>query len=367
MGNTPPIPMRRPTRSFWLSQPGRLTGLSPMMARAVLVLVLLLCAIMLMTPAPVDPMQDRLALVSATIVDHLRHGQSFYPAAFDALRENARPLRPALLAVPLPALPVLVAKVPPILAQAVLIALTIGVLIGWARRFRPVLERSGPRTLALTLLISGLYPLVTPAMVTVPEVWAGVVIALSLVQRRPDAESTAVALGFIAMILSPVAMVHALVMLILAVRARARREMLGWIVAIGLFLLALAAHAQALNTMTSAIDPAIALPGAALSPGALVATIGSAQILGRLPFWLVVPLTLIAALGWMHWRQPVARRASPTLAAYALLLMLTDAGGLLPLVSPLFFLGVVFAPDAIHDLLVAARDRRRITVTRVVR
>ena len=366
-GSAPPVPPRRISRPIWLNQPGRLSAMTPSVAIGTLALLLVLIAGLLWTGGDADPVADRLTPVSAAILDHVRHGQDFYSAAIDALRENGRPLRPVLLAVPLPALPVTLSLLPPMVGQLLLVLLGLAVIAGWARRCWPLFEGRGPRALIIVLLVAGLYPALDRAMVSVPEVWAALLIALSLVQRRPQAMPTAIALGLAAMILTPVALLHALVMLILAWQARARQEAIGWIIAIALFLLVLAAHAHALNAAVTAIDPAMGDILSILSPGTLIAAIASAGAVGFLPLWLVLPLGVLAALGWVHWRQPVARRAGVTLTAYALAGMLTGGAGFLVMLSPLLFLGLVFAPDALRDLFVAARARRRITVKRVVR
>lgn len=362
-GSTPPT---RP-RPLWLGHPGRLTGLSPMVAGGMLGFVLLLILLAWATQGPIVPLPDRLAPVSVAIMDHVRHGQPFYAAAIDALRENEQPLRPALIAVPLPALPVALAALPPSLGDGLLVLLGLGVVIAWGRRWRPALHHPIAQGLALILAVAGLYPLVAWPMSVVPESWAALLIALSLVQRRPQATPTAIALGLAAMLLTPVALLHALVMLALAWQARARQEMLGWIIAIALFLLVLAAHAHALNMAVTAIDPAMGDILAIPSPAMLIAGIASAGAVGFLPLWLVLPLGVLAALGWVHWRLPVARRAGVTLAAYALAAALTGGAGFLLMLSPLLFLGLVFAPDTLRDLFVAVRARRRITVKRVVR
>ena len=366
-GSAPPLPTRRASRPLWLSQPGRMSGLTPPMAIGVLALLLMLVAGIFWTGSDTTPVTDRLPPVAAAILDHVRHGQDFYAAAIDALRENGRPLRPVLLAVPLPALPVTLALLPPLVDQMLIVLLGLAVVAGWARRCWPLFERRSPRALAIILLVAGLYPAFDRAMVAVPEVWAALFIALSLVQRRPDAMPTAVALGLVAMILSPVALLHALLMGFLAWRAGAEREATGWIGATAMAMILYAAHAHRLNAMISPIDPAISSPIAAQSPGEWLAAIASASGVGLLPAVIALPLALLAALGWAHWRQPVARRAGITLAAYALLGLLTGAPAFALAAAPLLFLGVVFAPDAVRELIAAARDRRRITVTRVVR
>lgn len=366
-GSAPPLPSRRTSRPLWLSQPGRLSGMTPPVAIGVLALLIVLIAAMLLTGGEPDAVSDRLPPVSAAILDHVRHGQDFYSAAIDALRENGRPLRPVLLAVPLPALPVTLSLLPPPVDHVLLVLLGLAVVAGWARRCWPLFEGRGPRALAIVLLVAGLYPALDRAMVSVPEVWAALLIALSLVQRRPDAMPTAVALGLAAMILSPIALLHALLMGFLAWRAGAEREATGWIGATALAMILYAAHAHRLNAMVGPVDPAIASPVAFQSPGEWLAVIASASGVGVLPVVLAIPLGLLAALGWAHWRQPVARRAGITLAAYALFGLITGAPAFALAVAPLLFLGVVFAPDAVRELIAAARDRRRITVTRVVR
>lgn len=366
-GSAPPVPVRRLSRPLWLGQPGRMTGVSPMVARAVLALLILLVAIGYATQGAFEPVAERLSPVTMAILDHVRHGQSFYPAALDALRENGRALRPALLAVPLPALFVTLAALPPLLWHAGMMMLGIGLVMGWLRRIVPVLEGRIAIGLAAILLIAGFFPLPNLPMVTTPEGWAGVLIALSLVQRRPEAGLSAVALGLVAMILTPMALPYAVVMLVLAARAGARREAIGWMTALAVALLVLAAHAHALHGMVTAIDPAMDGPVHPIAPGTLIASIAAAQPVGGLPMSMVVPLAVLAALGWAHWRQPVARRAVATMAVYATLALVTGSPAMVLGLSPIFFLGVVFAPDAVRELIAAARDRRRITVTRVVR
>ncbi|WP_294239474.1 hypothetical protein [uncultured Sphingomonas sp.] len=367
-GSASPAPSRRGSRPLWFNQPGGMTGLSPMLARGVLALLILLTVIGYASQGTFDPVADRLPPVATTILDHVRHGVSFYPAALDALRENERALRPAMFAVPLPALFVTLGMIPAWAWHLGLMLLGLAMLAGWLRRVAPLLDGRGPMALAAILLLAGLYPLVARPMIAVPEAWAGVLIALSLVQRRPEAGLSAVALGLVAMILTPVALPYALVMLVLAARAGARREAIGWMSAIAVALLVLAAHGHALGPLVTPIDPAMGGPIQLIAPGTLIASIASVQAVGVLPMAVVVPLAVLAALGWTHWRQPVARRAGITLAVYALLALVTGSPAMVLGVSPLLFLGVVFAPDAVRELILAARgQRRRITVTRVVR
>ncbi len=100
----------------------------------------------------------------------------------------------------------------------------------WSRRCWPLFEGRGPRALAIVLLVAGLYPALDRTMVAVPEVWAALLIALSLVQRRPERHADRRRAGAGRDDPQPVALLHALLMgLPLAWRAGRRREATGWI------------------------------------------------------------------------------------------------------------------------------------------
>ncbi len=118
--------------------------------------------------------------------------------------------------------------------------------------------------------------------------------------------------------------------------------------------------------MVRPIDPAIASPIAFPVAGRMAGGHRLGQRVGVLPVVIAIPLGLLA-----RWAGRIGgnrgARAGITLAAYALFGLITGGLAFALVVAPLLFLGVVFAPDAVRELIAAARDRRRITVTRVVR
>jgi hypothetical protein len=95
-----------------------------------------------------------------------------------------------------------------------------------------------------------------------------------------------------------------------------------------------------------------------------------ATALSQLPLWLGAPLVGLSVIGWAGWRHPLAERVLIVLAGYALLLALfcrADTYYWVLLAAPVLLPGLAFAPDTIRDLVRAALDTRRITVTRVRR
>ena len=118
--------------------------MTPPIAIGVLALLLVMIVVTLWSGGDTSTLGDRLTPVSAAILDHVRHGQDFYSAAIDALRENGRPLRPVVLAVPLPALPVTLALLPPRIGQWLLVLLGLAVVAAWSRRCWPLFEGRGP-------------------------------------------------------------------------------------------------------------------------------------------------------------------------------------------------------------------------------
>jgi hypothetical protein len=89
-----------------------------------------------------------------------------------------------------------------------------------------------------------------------------------------------------------------------------------------------------------------------------------------LPPALAAILVALALFGWASWRDPLALRALATFCGYALVISLfarldTFYWGLI--IAPAFLVGLSFVPDALRDLWVRARDKRRVVVTQVAR
>ena len=89
-----------------------------------------------------------------------------------------------------------------------------------------------------------------------------------------------------------------------------------------------------------------------------------------LPMALAALLVTLSLFGWIGWRDQAAGRVAGTLAAFGLAIALfarPDTFYWALMVAPLSLIGLAFAPDGLRDLFRQALDRRRITVTKVVR
>lgn len=355
---------RRRSRPLLLAVPTRGAGLSRTHARLWLALILLAVLGMLaMAAAPIEA--DGVLVRDAALVERLRHGGGFYAVAADTLRSGGESLRPAL-AFPLSAVPVIVAALPPIVAVALMILLAAMVAMAWQARLAAVCGGAAGQATLLVLLIAGLMPAGQPDLTTVPETWAGLLIALSLARRRPGRWVEAAGFGLAAALTTGAAALYPVVMAACAWREGHGREAAGWLAALLVLLVVLGFHLHGVAGVLHPLDMA-GSPGGGAGWSASFATVSAATAASLLPVSAGAVLVLLAAIGWTAWRDPLATRAGATIVAVLAVLAtgMPAMGGLL--VAPVALVGLVFVPDLLRDLLAAALDNRRITVRRSVR
>ena len=372
-GDNPQV-MRRPLPPIWLTEPSRYAGLSPAAARIGLACIALLILLAWTALLAVDPTAtDRAAdeggdlQLYAGIVDALRHGGSYYAVTADALRTNDYPLRP-FVTFRLPTLATVLASLPEWLGVALLYLLAAGTTLAWFARFTSAFGRPVALMAATLLLAGGCVAAWQADLAPFHEIWAGLLIALSLARHRSERWLEAAGWGVAAALIRETAALYLVVMLVLAWRDGARREMLGWLGALVTLALVVAAHAWAVAQVVGPLDPASPGWAGLLGPGYVVRTWHASTALVLLPLAAAAPLVALALAGWTAWREPVAIRAAATLVAYAALLgtagrLDTFYWGLLT--APILLVGLAFVPDALRDLIAAALDRRRIVVRRV--
>ena len=221
------------------------------------------------------------------------------------------------------------------------------------------------------LLLAGcMAAFVQPALAPFHEIWAGLLVALSLALRRADRWIEAVAIALTAMLVRETAALYALVMAALALAGGARREAVAWSAAIGVFALTLAAHAWAVSGVTGPLDPAspgwLGLNGPAL----FVRAMTLATALQMLPMAAAAVLAALALMGWASLDDPLATRLTAVVIAYGAAIALfarldTFYWGLM--IAPAYLVGLAFLPDALRALVGRVGERRRVTVTRVPR
>lgn len=377
---TPLVPPATARVPGWLATPSRFATLTRLQARwglGLLALLLVATLLALASPPPSDNHADDAGHVDAqtdivlydSIVAGVRGGGDYYSVAANALRRGDYPLRP-FMTFRLPALSVVQAHVPPLEMVGVLYLLVIGVATAWFARLRNAFTETPPLMFAMLLLAGGMLVFVQRGLIDLHEIWAGLLVALSLALRRDDRWLAAVAIGLIAMLIRETAALYVAIMALLAFAEGNRREAIGWGVTMLVFVVVIAFHAHAVAAVVRATDRAS--PGWAdmLGFGFFVRTMTLSTVLTLLPLLLAAPIVGLSLFGWAAWAGPLALRALTIFCAYAALLGLFGRGntfycGLM--IAPAFLVGLAFAPDGLRDLLARARDRRRITVTRLVR
>ncbi len=364
---------------FWLATPTRFAALRRPRARialGVLACLLIACLLALRIAEPPalgaatggERSQTDLMLYE-TIVEGMKGGGNYYSVAADALRAGGYPLRP-FLTMRMPGLAVVLAALPDWLPPVLLMLLAVGTGLAWGARLREALPRLAPRIVATLLLLGSLLAFLQPGLVAFHEIWAGLFIALSLAIRRPGRWIEAVALALVAMLIRETALLYAVIMAGFAWLEGERREAIGWGAAIALFAVSLGAHAYAVSGVTGPLDPASPGWAGLQGFGLFVKSLTLATALQMLPLWAGAPLVGLALFGWASWDDPLALRMLTILAAYAAAIGIfarldTFYWGLM--VAPVFLVGLAFVPDGLRDLVRQAFDKRRITVTRVVR
>jgi len=372
----------RPRRGapLWLAGPTRFAGLSRVPARIALALFALLLVACLAALSAPDTQAESAGTDTAaaaqtelmlyqTVVASVRSGAPYYLAAAEAQRAAHHPFTP-IFAMRLPTLAVLQAALPPLLVTVMLLVLCILTILAWVLRVRPAMTGLVPLGVAGAMLIVGLYGNLDPALVVIHEIWAGPLIAVSLARRRPGQWIPAVALGLSAMLIRETALVYVVIMAVFAWREGQRREMLGWLAAILVFALVVAAHLHAVALVTGPLDRVAQGWSDAEGPGGYLRLAATASGLALLPQWLAALLVGTALFGWLAWRNAIAPRVLALFVAYAAIIAVSAAATAvfaIFLTLPVLLVGLVFAVDALRDLAVAAADTRRITVTRVIR
>lgn len=373
--------MRRPAPTIWLRTPSRYAGLSCRRARIGLALLALLVALSftVMRPARLPPgmafrvqnneSESDLALYE-TIVEEVRHGGDYYLVTARELRARpGYPLRP-FVTFRLPVLASVQAALPPVATLAMLFGLAAAVAVVWSRRIGAAIPARAPRAIATMLLAAGMVTFVQSGLVAMHEIWAALLVALSLGIRGSGRWIEAVAIALVAMLVRETAAPYVLLMAALAWRDGERREAIGWAAALVLFAGVLAAHGWAVHRVTGPLDTPSDGWSGLNGFRFFVSSISLASPLQLLPLWIVAPTVALALFGWTAWNSPTALRMALLLAGYAVLLSvfarLNNFYWAL-MVAPIFLVGLAFAPDGLRDLWRAALDRRRISVTRVAR
>jgi hypothetical protein len=193
------------------------------------------------------------------------------------------------------------------------------------------------------------------------EVWAALLIALSLASYRLSHWSIAVALGVAACLYRELALPYLLAMGAFAVYERKYQECAAWIAGVAVFCGLFAWHLSIAGTLHQAGD---VVSRGWLGFGGwpfLIQTARMNSVLLLAPKFVVALVVCLAIIGFAGTRDAWLRRVALVVCGY--LAAFSIAGrpdnlywGLL--ISPLLPIGVALSPAAIKDLLAAAHGRR---------
>jgi uncharacterized membrane protein len=269
------------------------------------------------TPTPeAQPGQSNDLALYNRIIEHVQNGESYYTAAIGELRNSNYPVRP-FVAVRYPAHALAMAALPNESArQLALYALVVMTFAAWAWRLSR--QTMSPTRYALTLLAlaSGIAPALTPNAYPLHDVWAGLLIALSLALRSPERWLASILIGLSAALIRELAAPYLLAMALFAILERNRREAYGWLTAIAIFVALYAVHAIRVNELVTATD--LASPGWLKIGGwqFVLQTTKMNLLLLATPSWLAAILVPFSLLGFSIAREPLDRRIALIVAGY---------------------------------------------------
>jgi hypothetical protein len=290
------------------------------------------------------------------IVTHVHDGENYYDAAGRELRSQGYPTA-SCFNWRTPVYAWLIGSLPnPEWARVIVI---LGALATLFLSYGLMLQESNRMWMgaAATLLLLGAVNwCVDGDAFLVQELWAGVLIALSVALYGHDRWCAGTLTGLLALFLRELALPYCVIAMALAAWQRRYRELVLWVVGFALYAEFLLWHfAEATRHMTLQ-DRA---PGDWVQFGGvpfLLVTVQINAFLFPLPQWISAVYLPLSLLGLIGWRGRTAGRVGLTIAAY--LAAFAVAGqpfnnywGLL--YAPLLPFGLAWAPVALRDLAVA--------------
>lgn len=289
----------------------------------------------------------------------VREGGNYYEVAAPLLRDNNYPLRP-FVTFRLPTLTLFLAHVPEPAALALMCLLVGAVIMAWTVRLAPALRTPEICSYASLFIMMNSLTAFSPALIVFHEGWAALLIALSLALYRKDRWWPSLLLALLAVMIRELALSYILLMGMLALINRNWREGLGWGAVTLLFAGALWLHAHQVWAVTSAADPAS--PGWNAGGGwrFVAAAIQKSTMISLAPAPVAQWLLPFALLGWAAWNGPTGLRTFLYIAGFATAMMLfgrPDNFYWAVMITPVLFVGLLFAPAALRDLVMSIRGK----------
>jgi hypothetical protein len=294
------------------------------------------------------------------VVDHMRDGESYYSATVREQRALKYPLRP-VFTVRLPTLAWGMAALPNSSLRALAVqALAVASFAAWLWRLRAHVRT--PVSFALATLVMGAAhaPAFIPFGYTIHELWAGLLISLSLALWRPSCWTPSLLVGLAALAVRELAAAYFLAMGVLAWRDRRRGEAAAWLAGVVFLAAAILVHGEVLQPFLNSGDRA--------SPGWLglhgwrfvLLQMKWNLLLMTTPDWAAAVLAPLALLGLAVATGSLADRVLLVVAGYIgafLIVGRPDNAYWGLIIAPLWPLGLYRSVAALRDVVKRAAGR----------
>jgi len=324
-------------------------------AQALLMLVLLLIVIGLTSRSAGIEEPDRDAgdmALGQRIIDEMRAGEDYYSAANHVLRMHGSYASRPFVNFRLPVLATVSSLFPDnFIPQLMLLVLSIAVLAAWTHE---IIRRAG---LALGLLgggflLFGVANATTPGAFLSHDLWAGLLIALSL-WYSPRNWKASVACGLAALSIREHAVIFVLVMAVLAWLQGHRREAVAWTAGIAISALYIMHHADLASQYVKPDDPARSWM--TLGGWAFVVSTGRWTLLTMFaPSSVSAILTPVALLGLAAYPGRIGERMVATVLSYVVVFMFIGTPDYWywgQIYAPLLAVGLACSVPALRNLL----------------
>jgi hypothetical protein len=303
-------------------------------------------------------------------VDRMQQGQGYYVAADQELRTRGYPTKSVFnWRTPVPV--GLVGSLPnPNWGKLLLAVLALGAVVQW---FAVQVDELGKATalVGCVLMLGACLPVLLGDLYLMPEVWGGILIALSagLLARGHRNAGGVVAWG--ALWVRELSALYYLLAMGDAVCQRRWKELPMWCAGIAIYAMGYAVHLQYVQGLIQPDDLAheqgwFRMGGAAF----VVATSQMNCFLLILPQWVSALFLAVALAGFWGWQTPAGRWCATIVAAYVTAFAFVGQefnqywGSMF---APLLALGAANGPATVRQLLQSARRKSTSCSTMVVR
>jgi hypothetical protein len=312
------------------------------------------------------PRDDDLALYDR-VIQRIGQGENYYAVAAEEHRKSNYPLRPGV-AVRLPTLAYLSVwlgdtgrgaevLVPGSLGAA--LVLLVAVVLAWWRRLGEEPGGAAFQRIGTALMFMGASLGLNRYYFVLHELWAGMLIALSLALHRPGKKWLgAVLVAGLALAIREHVLPYVLLMGALALWRRDWKESAAWAALVAAFGLYLAWH---LGQVAQHVLPSDPMGPAWLELRGLSGWLSNVVLSSNmrfLPHFVAGPLVMLMVLGWAGWKSPLGTTATLLYLGYGLAFMIAGRPDNFywgAVIAPAMFVGLAFAPRAVGSLAKAAK------------